>query len=143
MGKYENLDVPALNARIAGMIHRRRQLDKEIEQLRSQRSRLLSGAVVGSNRSGTQDREAVPTTELKPYVDTALHEFTTSELARRANVAPRTIQKIKYLESKFVTLRIADQILSACERPEVLGRSVRIIPNPRFRPNEDSDDSCG
>src|SRR5678815_264677 len=91
MDKYEGLDVQALNAHIAGLIHRRRQLDNQIKRLRSQRSRLVNGTVVGSNRSGTQDAKAVPTVELKPYVDAALREFTTTQLARRANVAPRTI----------------------------------------------------
>jgi hypothetical protein len=142
MDKYEGLDVQALNAHIAGLIHRRRQLDNQIKRLRSQRSRLVNGTVVGSNRSGTQDAKAVPTVELKPYVDEALREFTTTQLARRANVAPRTIQKIKYLESNFVTLRIADQILTACGHMDVLGRTVRIIPNPGWRREPDNDD-CG
>lgn len=143
MSKYEGLDVQALNARIAGLIHRRNLLNREITRFRKQRDRLLGGSVIGENHSGTQDSKAVPTVELQPYVLEALKYNTITNLARRANVAPRTIQKIKALESSFTTLRIADQILIACGYEDALGRAVRIITNPRFSPIEDNDESCG
>lgn len=141
--KYEGLDAVALNAHIASLLRRRQELDRKIRQLRNQRSRVLNGNIVGEQRSGTQDREAVPTVELRPYVEHGVMEFGSTELARRANVSQRTIQKILNAETKFTTLRIADPLLIASGYTRVLGTEVRIVPNPQFRQEPDNTDSCG
>lgn len=133
-------DIRSIEKQIADLKHQRNLLDGELKLLRKQKSRLENGTVVGEDRSGTQDSLAVPTVELRMVVLDALREQTYHQLAASAGVSPRTVQKIKLLETNFTTLRIADKILQACGHPEALGLSVRVVGNPQYRR---IDDSCG
>lgn len=133
--------IQELNALIAGKIHRRRLLNKEINRLRSQRDRLLHDDAVGIKRSGTNDDLVVPTVELKPYVEQAVKEYGGKrQLARKANVSARTITKILNLESRFTTVYVADALLSVGGYLSLLGSVVRVVPNPQFRPTVQDDD---
>ena len=133
--------IQTLNALIAGKIHKRNELQKEINRLRSKRERLRYDVVVGIQRGGNHDHLVVPTVELKPYVEAAVKNYGgKQQLARKARVSPRTVRKILNGESKFTTFYVADSILSVGGYLSVLGTAVRIVPNPGFRPTSQDDD---
>lgn len=133
--------IQTLNALIAGKVHRRRELDKEINRLRSRRDRLVHEGEVGIRRGGNHDNLVVPTVELRPYVEQAVKNYGgKQQLARKAGVSPRTVRKILKVESTFTTFYIADALLSAGGYLSVLGTAVRIVPNPQWRPKTQDDD---
>jgi len=53
-------------------------------------------------------------------------------LASQSGLAVRAINRVIYQESKFTSLSLADQILTAMERHDLLDNEINVVPNPRL-----------
>ncbi len=82
--------------------------------------------------AGHADPLVVLTRELADALDT-LNYGEAKSVYRRAGIEQRQFLRVKNRQTKYTSLHVADAILSALERPELLHNgTVRVIPNPRW-----------
>jgi hypothetical protein len=54
-------------------------------------------------------------------------------LSQRSGIPERSIARVRRLETKWTNLHIADALLTAIERPELMSDgTVNVVPNPRM-----------
>ena len=106
------------------------KLDEEIYALREKRNllvrerkRLYQQVTYVPSSAGVGDGIFVPAIELKPHIEEfcELHgRGAVQMLAERANINQKTISRIRHQEYKTVALNIADQIMLALGKQELV-----------------------
>lgn len=98
-----------------------------------------SGQGIGTTGFSNNPAEVVPTWQLSNALRGWLHRWNPDSkeaglefLAEKLGVTQRRIVAIVRVEAKHTGLQMADALLSAMERSELLGLEIDVIPNPQW-----------